>query len=231
MNDVREAFFETIEDRCLMSIAPTMPLVPFGGGAFASAAVVRAPANFMGPVQAVTPLETIAATPKAPTAPAPQPTLKVWLQSVSLGGGKYSIQIWAQALNCGAGQGISDAAFTVFASSNASSAAPVTTGVGGKSVTTTWGSAVADSLKIPAAAADFNKDGNKDAVQACFGDTGANRNLGASAFVVCAETWTVKPGQKVTFSVQTITTSRHYTSTGAKVAFAVFDNNGVTIQG
>lgn len=231
MNDVREAFFEPLEERCLMSVAPTMLRVPVAGATLVSRTAVQAPANLVGPVPTTT-TPTGDATPPPAAPAAGSPTLKVWLQSVSLGGGRHSVQIWAQVLNAQAGQGISDAAFTVFASSNAACAAPVTTGPLGKSVATTWGSAIADNLKIPAAAADFNKDGRKDAVQACFGDTsGANLNLGSTAFMVCAETWTVQPGQNVTLSVQTVTTSRHYTLTGARVAFAAFENTGVTILG
>jgi hypothetical protein len=159
-----------------------------------------------------------------------QPRLKVWLQTTPVAGGDYSVQVWAQMVHGLPGQGISDLAVTIYTPGTVGQTVPEKMGIGGKFVSTTWNPTIsANYFCIAPSPLDYDGDTDLDAVQLCIGDTGANSDsLGLQPILLATETWNLVSGTP-TLAVVIGSASRHWTSTGGRIAFDSTETQGTIV--
>jgi hypothetical protein len=150
--------------------------------------------------------------------------LKVWLDADPVANGEYSVRIWAQAINCPAGDGIAGVTITISTPGSVGVTVPKDTGVVTKYVVTTWNSLISSNLSTSKAVSrDTDSDGDKDASSMTFSDSNGSYvlpDLGVQPVLVATETWTMTADQPVTLAVSVSSTSQHWDSqSGQKVAF------------
>jgi hypothetical protein len=147
--------------------------------------------------------------------------LKVWLDADPVGGGQYSVRIWAQALHCSPGDGIASATITIYTPDSVGLTVPKETGLAAKHVVTTWNPLILGNFLTAAAVPrDIDFDGDNDASgMEFYGVSYTLPDLGVQPVLVATETWTMTADQATLLAVS-IANAQHWDSqSGQKVAF------------